>query len=265
MASISQGPQRGLRGRKTPQPGMQAPNEPPVFEYRLRGSPLVGCLPMAALLFLMCLLPLVVYDVGRSAFEKLGLSPSGAAFTVLMIFVGSIVNIPVRVIQRDELQPYLPYGPWGMVYPRQYRRVQSRTVIAVNLGGCVVPVLVAAFQVVRLTHGRPQALFAAGVVSAANVFTCWRVARPMPGLGIVMPAFVSPLVSVLGTWLLLSGGSPGERAAVAFIAGVAGPVIGADLLHLRTITKTPVAVMSIGGAGTFDGIVLSGVLAALLA
>jgi uncharacterized membrane protein len=55
------------------------------------------------------------------------------------------------------------------------------------------------------------------------------------------------------------------RAPVAFVAGVAGPLIGADLMHLKDITKVSAGMLSIGGAGTFDGIVLSGVLAAVLA
>lgn len=44
-----------------------------------------------------------------------------------------------------------------------------------------------------------------------------------------------------------------------------GPLIGADLLHLRDIEKIATGVASIGGAGTFDGIVLSGIVAAYLA
>ena len=76
-----------------------------------------------------------------------------------------------------------------------------------------------------------------------------------------MPGFVSPLVAA-GLAMLLA---PTEAPAVAFIAGVVGPLVGADLLHLREITKNAVGVASIGGAGTFDGIVLSGIVAAYLA
>jgi len=46
---------------------------------------------------------------------------------------------------------------------------------------------------------------------------------------------------------------------------VPGPPIGADLLHLRDISTLETGVASIGGAGTFDGIVLSGIVAAYLA
>jgi uncharacterized membrane protein len=240
-------------------------------QFRIQGDPrfpihpLIGCLPMMLILFLMCLLPLVLYDVGRIALGKLGLSPVTATLTVLGIFIGSLVNLPVKEIRRDELQPELPFGPMGMLYPRTYRRVQSRTIIAVNLGGCVIPVALAVMQVFRLARIGPEALLTAGLVSVLSIVVCWRTARPVEGIGIMMPGLIPPLVSVLGTWILLFDATPEQRAATAFVAGVSGPVIGADLFHFRDILRTPVAVMSIGGAGTFDGIVLSGILAALLA
>ena len=45
---------------------------------------------------------------------------------------------------------------------------------------------------------------------------------------------------------------------------VLGPLIGADLLHLRDLGRRGGGLMSIGGAGTFDGIVISGFLATML-
>jgi uncharacterized membrane protein len=111
-----------------------------------------------------------------------------------------------------------------------------------------------------------QALRALAIVVAVNTAACYAVARPVRGVGIVMPGLTSPLVAVSATWLLLM---PGEydaiRTPVAFVGGVLGPLLGADLLHLKDITRVSAGVLSIGGAGTFDGIVLSGVLAALLA
>jgi uncharacterized membrane protein len=52
---------------------------------------------------------------------------------------------------------------------------------------------------------------------------------------------------------------------IAYVAGNLGPLVGADLLHLKEILRVPAGMLSFGGAGTFDGIVLSGILAALLA
>jgi uncharacterized membrane protein len=80
------------------------------------------------------------------------------------------------------------------------------------------------------------------------------------------PGLLAPLLSVGMTWLLL--GNPAYdsiRAPIDFVAGVLGPLIDADLLHLKDIMKASAGVLSIGGAGTFDGIVLSGLLAALFA
>jgi Protein of unknown function (DUF1614) len=57
----------------------------------------------------------------------------------------------------------------------------------------------------------------------------------------------------------------GDAAPVTYVAGATRPLPGADLLHLREIEESAVGIASIGGAGTFDGIVLSGIVAACLA
>jgi uncharacterized membrane protein len=58
--------------------------------------------------------------------------------------------------------------------------------------------------------------------------------------------------------------APDWAPPIAFSAGVLGPLIGADLLHLDDIAEIGTGMASIGGAGTFDGIVLSGLVATLL-
>jgi uncharacterized membrane protein len=52
---------------------------------------------------------------------------------------------------------------------------------------------------------------------------------------------------------------------IAYISGTLGTLIGADLLNLRRLGELGAPVVSIGGAGTFDGVFLAGVLAAFLA
>ena len=54
-------------------------------------------------------------------------------------------------------------------------------------------------------------------------------------------------------------------AAVAYIGGSLGTLIGADLLNLSKVQGLGAPVVSIGGAGTFDGIFLTGIIAVLLA
>jgi len=93
-----------------------------------------------------------------------------------------------------------------------------------------------------------------------NTVVCYRLARPIPQVGIAMPGLVPAIVAALCALVL----APEWAAPVAFVAGVAGPLVGADLLHLEDIARIATGVASIGGAGTFDGIVLSGIVAAYL-
>jgi uncharacterized membrane protein len=51
----------------------------------------------------------------------------------------------------------------------------------------------------------------------------------------------------------------------AYVAGTLGTLIGGDLLHRRQVTTLATPVASIGGAGTFDGVFLTGIIAILLA
>ena len=52
---------------------------------------------------------------------------------------------------------------------------------------------------------------------------------------------------------------------LSYIVGTLGTLIGADLTNLRKLQGLGAPVASIGGAGTFDGIFLTGILAVLLA
>jgi uncharacterized membrane protein len=229
--------------------------------------PAVGCLSILAALSLTCLMPFLLVDVMQSALLRLHLTPAGATLAVFGIFLGGLINVPIHRIERHEPQPVElmgAFGLWGFT-PR-FQRMRQDTIIAVNVGGCLVPAGLAVWQIVCFADVGGWPWTALGLVVLANVAVCYAAARPVQGVGIMLPGFMSPLVSVGVTWLLLA---PPEyvpqRAGVAFVAGVVGPLVGADLFHLRDVTRFSIGVLSIGGAGTFDGIVLSGVLAALLA
>ncbi len=231
--------------------------------------PPLGCLAVALSLGLLCMMPFIFVQVLQTALERLHLSAPVAALVVVGILVGSMINIPVHRLTRDEPQPEIVMGVmyYGMLAP-QFRRLRRETIIAVNVGGCVIPVVLALWQILNVARLGSGPLIGLGAVCGVNILVCYLAARPVSGIGIMMPAFISPLVAVGVTWLVCAvlpqvGGK--SLAPIAFTAGVAGPVIGADLFHLKDLLRVPAGMMSIGGAGTFDGIVLSGVLAALLA
>ncbi len=220
-----------------------------------------GCLA-ALLLAAAVAVPLLFANLSLLALEKLGLSPTMALLSVLGIILGGAVNIPISRVPRDEvleLDPFVMFGAGRLVFRR--RQTASYSVLAVNLGGCVIPALLALYEVLRLASWDPWTLPRVAIVTAINIAVCHRIARPVAGVGIAMPAFVSPLVAASGALLLVPEAAPNA----AFVAGVLAPLIGADLMHLRDIGRISVGFASIGGAGTFDGIVISGLLAAFLA
>ncbi len=90
---------------------------------------------------------------------------------------------------------------------------------------------------------------------------CHYLAHPVPGLGIAIPVFVPPISAAVIALLL----SARHAAPLAYIGGSLGTLIGADILNLGKIQGLGAPVASIGGAGTFDGIFMTGVLAVLFA
>ena len=226
----------------------------------MNGRP--GCLPIVLFLLLLFLLPFWFVQVMGLALAKLRLDPQTALFVIVGIFLGSVVNIPVKRLVRQEDVTAHPFPHFGFFdrWP-QFQRVRRETIVAVNLGGCVIPTMVAIYEMVQLVMDSWTYLLAVGLAVAINTTVCYRLARPVKGIGIAMPALVPPIVAVMSALVL----APDQAPPVAFIAGVLGPLLGADLLHLREIPRISTGMASIGGAGTFDGIVLSGILAAYLA
>jgi uncharacterized membrane protein len=230
-----------------------------LYPYR----PEVGCLLVLLTLVFMCLMPFVLLDAAQDALSKLHLSPPLAMLVIVGVLLGGFVNLPAYTIER-EVEQIVPRGihGWRGWVPVVQRRL-TQTIIAVNVGGCVIPAALALFEVLLILSGPSSATRALIVAVVVNIAVCYWVAQPIQGVGIAMPAFASPAVALGIVWLLPL--PPDYRAPVAFVAGVLGPLVGADLFHLRDFTKVSAGVISIGGAGTFDGIVLSGMLAAFLA
>ncbi len=80
-------------------------------------------------------------------------------------------------------------------------------------------------------------------------------------MGIAVPTLIPPAVAALVAVIL----SRQSTAPLAYVAGSMGTLIGADILNLHILPTLEASVASIGGAGTFDGVFLSGILAVLLA
>ncbi len=215
--------------------------------------------PLHLLLFVFLLgflLAFVQVGILTLAFDKLGLSPAAGFLLLFASLAGSAMDIPVATVRSEPPPDPLPApGGWGLLRVR--RPYAGRTVIAVNVGGCIIPVLFSLY----LLASRGLPLDRTFLATAIVVAVAYAASRPVPGLGIAMPALLAPLTAALAA---LAVGDT-HSAPIAYVAGTLGVLVGADLLHLRDIRRLGTPMASIGGAGTFDGIFLAGVLAALLA
>jgi uncharacterized membrane protein len=192
----------------------------------------------------------------RSAYLSAGLGPHAALLLLLASLAGSYLNIPVARLPGEQIVSGRELWYFGMHYVIPEVISRPGTVIAVNVGGAVIPGLLSLYLYIR-NRLWISGLFATAVVAAI----CHWLATPVPGLGIALPVFVPPL-SAAAVALLLSRR---HAAPLAYISGSLGTLIGADLLNLDKVSGLGAPVASIGGAGTFDGIFLTGILAVLIA
>jgi uncharacterized membrane protein len=201
------------------------------------------------------LIVLVLRSV-RYAYESLGISSSAAMWLLFFSLVGSIFNIPVADLPPEQVMSDHVIDFFGMRYEVPVVSHWAGTVIAVNVGGAVIPTLMSIY--LMITH----ALWAKGLLATAIVAVVihW-LANPVPGLGIAVPVFEPVVVTAIVAVVL----SRREAAPLAYIGGGLGTLIGADLTNLDKVAGLGAPVASIGGAGTFDGIFLTGILAVLLA
>ncbi len=221
-----------------------------------------GCLALFFIMLFLGFLPFFLANVAITALSRLGMSPESAFLVLLGIVVGSMINIPVKTLENGSSVENKGGTMYGVnpLFPRPVRR-RSYTVIALNAGGGLIPLVLALYQVVRIARLGVFPLATVLVAVGVNIIVCYHIARPVRGVGIAMRPLIPGLLAAISALLFMPHFAP----PLAFSAGVLGPLIGADLLHLKDIGQSPTGMASIGGAGTFDGIVISGLLALLLA
>ncbi len=196
-----------------------------------------------------------------SVFARLGFSPTVGYSLFWAALIGSMINIPIKKIgSKEPIVTQKEVSFYGMRYVIPVAKEQQTT-IAINLGGAIIPVGISVYELIRLlAMGRIWLFFASIIAVVVVAAVCHRFAKPVKGVGIAIPTFIPPLVAI-AVALILAFYSP---TVVAYVGGTIGTLIGADLMNLDKISKLGAPVASIGGAGTFDGIFLTGVLAVLL-
>lgn len=211
-------------------------------------------------MLLVAVVILLLIAASEFAFEKVGFTPLEFAVILALTFLGSAVDIPIYKVRSlvpiIEVQEVRAFWMTYRVPRRVFRQVS--TTIAVNLGGALIPVTVSIYL---LTIHSSSLLLYALVATALTSVLVHLVARRVPGVGIVTPALLPPLFAATISYLLV----PGSPVVIAYVSGTLGTLIGADLTNLRHADNSAAAMESIGGAGTFDGVFLTGIVAVILA
>ena len=214
-----------------------------------------GFFSILVVIFLI-LLVLVQLDLLRLAYLRLGVSPGAALVLLAASLIGSYFNIPVAHIPGHRIVTPAVIDFFGMQYQVPVLMREPGTTVAVNIGGALIPAVMSLYLLVRYE------LWVRGAIAVAIVAALMHwTATPVPGLGIAVPVFVPVIVTTVVAVALAR-----DRAApLAYVAGSLGTLIGADLLNLPDVGSLGAPIASIGGAGTFDGIFLTGIAAVLLA
>lgn len=215
-------------------------------------------LPIAFIIFILFILLLPIlfilgyFQIITLGFEKLGISPGATIFLLFLILIGSSVNIPLA---KKKLVYVEQPRFFGLL---RVPKIETQG-IAINFGGAVIPILLS-FYFIFLGWKQGFELKPVLIATILMIIISKFLARVITGRGIVLSAFIPPIFSAILALTL----SPGFVAPCAFISGVLGTLIGADVLNLKKVQKLSPGLISIGGAGVFDGIFLVGIISALL-
>jgi len=208
------------------------------------------------LVLLAGLIILIQLRILRYAYMRLGVGPGTALFLLFGSLLGSYFNIPIAVLPGKPVMAGQIIEFYGMRYVVPTVVSWPGTVLAVNVGGAVIPTLMSIYLLVRY-----QLWLKAAIATAVIAVVIHSMATPVPGIGIAVPVFAPVVITAIIAFILSREYAP----PLAYIGGSMGTLIGADLLNLDKIGGLGAPVASIGGAGTFDGIFLTGILAVLLA
>jgi uncharacterized membrane protein len=212
------------------------------------------------LTLLFVVVSLIFFGAVSVAFKSIGFTPEIIFLILITSLLGSFIDIPLFKMKTDVPVVRKETVSWyGSTYRiPQFEYGETITTVAVNVGGALIPTGVCLYLLIK---SAPSMILLSLIGVLAVALVTHLVARPVKGEGITTPFFIPPLAAAVAAVIL----SPAHPITIAYVSGVLGTLIGADLSNLRKIPSLGAQVASIGGAGTFDGVFLTGIIAVLLA
>jgi uncharacterized membrane protein len=190
------------------------------------------------------------------AFDKLGLSSGSALLLLISSLIGSVINLPLFSLKAEPPKQPTIHPFFGLLRPPKFE-FTGKTLITVNVGGGLIPLFFSAYLIKNNIMPPGDIVIGIAIVTAVSYF----ISRPVHGIGIGMPILIAPLCAAIVAVVLDNEAS----APLAYISGTLGVLLGADIFRLNNIRQMGMPIASIGGAGTFDGVFITGIVAVLLA
>jgi len=217
-------------------------------------------LTIAFALFLLFLFIFLIIAIEAGvlsyAYQRMGIDRRYVFSLLILSLFGSYINIPLFSLPPEQIVSNSYVDFFGIRHIIPIVREWPATIIAVNVGGAVIPALLSLYLTLKNELYR-QSLLSIAIVTILVYF----MAHPVRGVGMVVPEFVPPIAATAVALIFSAKYAP----ALAYVCGTMGTLLGADILHFGDIRGLGAPVASIGGAGTFDGIFVTGILAVLLA
>ena len=192
------------------------------------------------------LVVLLIYFAYIGTIEKvlvsIGFTAGEAGTIIVLTFLLGWITIPL-----------FPYNGWW---------------VGISIGGALIPLYICARLLRSGRAGLPESAIGIVIVSTVTYF----ITRAEEGVGIVAdvplafaPAMAAGLYAVSTFWVSMNRAAP-----LAYVSGVIGTIVGADVFHLEEVLSFEppgdgITLLSIGGANIFDMVYLTGIIAVAIA
>jgi uncharacterized membrane protein len=150
--------------------------------------------------FFLIVFILLMLGALRHAYLNLGVSSTTATLLLFASLVGSYFNIPVVNLPGKQVFSNEVIQYFGMQYSVPVVVNWPGTVIAINVGGAVIPTLMSLFLLAR------RRLWLEGIIVTGLVAVVLHLlAHPVPGVGIAVPIFFPAMTTAIVALLLSRG------------------------------------------------------------
>lgn len=177
----------------------------------------------------------------------------------LMTVVSLVLScVNVCIVEIIKFKDYgvvkFPFFPHSLL--------SDRLVISINVGGAIIPLVISTYLILKYLLSLEK-IIAFLVLLVLTTYITYINSHVVPTLGVTVRG-MTPLIAVVSFSILAYTLLNINIVALSYSVGTLSALIGADILNMSKIVRSMRGLVSIGGAGVFDGIYLTGLLALLI-